>query len=317
MKFWSLWDKLGIYIISLIVLIVFAILTPNILTLNNLTNLLIQVSMVAISSAGMTFVITSGGFDLSVGALISVTTGILSVNIPNIGMWPSITLAIVVGIILGIVNGIIITKFKVLTFVATLTTAIIFRGLSLMYTSGKYRTLTDYSEIKMFSRGNIFFIPVPIFMTMVVFILFYLIYKYTAFGMVVRSIGSDRKNARVSGINVDKIIIITFIMTAVTAVLAGIIQTSRLLAGNARFGVGFELEVITATILGSTRISSGTGNLWGTLCASIMLGIIKNGLNLLGVSDSYQQLITGMILIISLLISGKRKSTKKESMVYF
>jgi len=312
MKFWNLWDKAGIYIISIITLLIFAILTPNILTITNITNLLVQVSMVAIAAAGMTFAITSGSFDLSIGSTLSLTTCVLAINIPRFGLFLSVVLALFVGVILGLINGIIITKFKVQTFVATLATMIIYRGLSSIYTHGQDATLINYRQIKMFSSGEILFIPVPIIITVFVYILFYLIFKYSLFSLSVRSIGSNEKIARMIGLNVDRTIIYIFIMTAVTAVFAGIIQTSELLTGNGKFGVGFELEVITATILGGTRLSGGKGNLGGTLCAAIMLGIIKNGLNLLGVTDNYQRLITGIILVLALSTSGVREKEKRD-----
>ena len=313
MKFWNLWDKAGIYIIAFITLLIFAILTPNILTITNLVNLLVQVSIVAIAAAGMTFAITSGSFDFSIGSTLSLTTCVLAINIPRIGLFLSVVLALFVGVILGLINGIIITKFKVQTFVATLATMLIYRGLSSIYTHGQDVSLINYRQIKIFSNGEILFIPVPIIITICVYILFYLIFKYSLFSLFVRSIGSNERIARMIGLNVNKTIIYIFIMTAVTSVIGGIIQTSQLLTGNAKFGVGFELEVITATILGGTRISGGKGNLWGTLCAAIMLGIIKNGLNLLGISDNYQRLITGIILVLALSTSGVMEKEKRDA----
>ncbi|MBU3112734.1 ABC transporter permease [Clostridium lacusfryxellense] len=310
MKFWDLWDKAGIYIMSITTLLIFAILTPNILAISNIVNILVQVSMVAIAAAGMTFAITSGSFDLSIGSTLSLTTCVLAINIPRIGLLYSVILAILVGGILGFINGVIITKFKVQTFVATLATMIIYRGLSSIYTNGQDVTLINFRQIKMFSSGEILFIPVPIIITIFVYILFYLIFKYSLFSLIVRSVGSNERVARMIGLKVDKTIICIFIMTAVTSVIAGVIQTSELLTGNGKFGVGFELQVITATILGGTRLSGGKGNLCGTLCAAIMLGIIKNGLNLLGISDNYQRLITGIILILVISTSGAREKEK-------
>jgi ribose transport system permease protein len=313
MKFWNLWDKLGIYLMSFITLLIFSILTPNILTISNILNILVQVSMVAIAAAAMTFAITSGSFDLSIGATLSLTTCVLAINIPRLGLWLSVVLALLVGAILGLINGIIITKFKIQTFVATLATMIIYRGLSSLYTRGQDATLINYRQIKMFSSGEILYIPVPIIITIFVYLIFYLIFKYSLFSLFMRSIGSNKKIARMLGLNVDRTIIYIFIMTSVTSVIAGIIQTSELLTGNAKFGVGFELEVITATILGGTRLSGGRGNLWGTLCAAILLGIIKNGLNLLGVTDNYQRLITGIILVLALSTNGARDKEKMDA----
>lgn len=312
MKFWNLWDKAGIYIISLLTLAIFTVLAPNIISIANISNLLSQTSMVAIAAAGMTFAITAGGFDLSIGSTLAITTCILGKTIPVIGLWPAVGLSIVVGIILGALNGMIITKFKIQTFVATLATMIIYRGIALIYTNGRDATLMNQRGIKIFSGGDIFSIPIPIVMILVVFTLAFIMYKYTPFGLYVRSIGSNETASRMSGLKVNRVLTLVFIMTAVTAVFSGIIQTSQLLTGNGRFGVGFELEVITATILGGTSLAGGRGNVWGTLSAAIMLGIVKNGLNLLGVGDSYQKLATGLILVAALSISGIREIVRKE-----
>ena len=312
MKFWKVWDKAGIYIMSFLTLAIFAILAPNFISVANISNLLSQVSMVAIGAAGMTFALTGGGFDLSVGSTVAITTCVLGKNIPIIGLWPAIALAIAVGVILGAINGLIITKLKIQTFVATLATMIIYRGLSQIYTNGRDVTLMDHREIKIFSAEYILNIPVPIWITAAIFILAYIIYKYTPFGLYVRSIGSNETASRISGLKVDNVIIIIFIMTSVTAVFSGIILTSQLLSGNGRLGVGFELNVITATILGGTSLAGGRGNIWGSLSAAIMLGIVQNGLNILGVGDSYQKLSTGLILLAALSISGIREIVRKE-----
>lgn len=308
MRLWKTWDSVGIYIISFITLIIFSVLAPNILSVDNIINMLVQVSIVAIAAAGMTFAITTGGFDLSVGSILSLTTCIIAINIPYIGVWGSIGLALLGSIVLGIINGIIITKFKIQTFVATLATMIIYRGLSLIYTHGEDVTLINYRNFKVFSSGEIFSIPMPIIITVLVFSILYVVYKYTIFGIYIRSAGSNSAAARNTGLKVDKTIIFIFVITAITSSISGIIQGSQLLTGSAKFGMGFELEVITAVILGGTSIRGGSGNLWGTLCAAIMLGIIKNGLNLLGISDDYQKLITGLILVLALSIRGVRET---------
>ena len=312
MKIWNLWDKAGIYALTFITFLVFAILNQNILTGANVTNILVQSSMVAIAAAGMTFAITAGGFDLSVGSTLAITTCILGKTIPQLGLWTSVLLALVVGIVFGAFNGIIITKFKIQTFVATLATMVIYRGLSLIYTNGRDATLMNYREIKVFSGGEILSIPVPIIMIALVFCLAFILYKYTPFGVFVRSIGSNEIAARISGIKVDRVMIGVFIITAVTATFSGIIQTSQLLTGNGRMGKGFELDVITATILGGTSLSGGKGNIWGALSGAIMLAIIKNGLNLVGVSENYQKLVTGLVLILALSISGIKEILSKQ-----
>nr|WP_255525667.1 MULTISPECIES: ABC transporter permease [unclassified Oceanispirochaeta] len=281
----------------------FAILTPNILSGQNILNLLSQVSMVAIAGVGMTFAITAGGFDLSIGSQVSIATCILGINIPRYGLIPSLGLLVLAGILLGLFNGFIITKLKIQTFVATLATMTIYRGFALLYTQGRDATIYGHLDIKVFSSGKVGFIPVPVIIMITLYVVASVIYRWTPFGVWVRGVGSGEDAARISGIPVDRVISGVFVMTSLTTMISGTILTSQLLTGNGRLGQGFELEVITATILGGTALAGGKGNLWGTLVAAIMLGIIKNGLNLLGVPDFYQRLVTGLILIAALSVN--------------
>jgi ribose transport system permease protein len=299
----KIWDRFGIYILATLTLTIFAILTPNILSTQNILNLLSQVSMVAIAGIGMTFAITSGGFDLSIGSQIALATCILGLNIPKFGLGISLVILLIAGALLGIFNGIIITKLKIQTFVATLATMTIYRGLALLYTQGRDATLYDHLAIKVFSSGKLGILPVPVVLMLALYLIAYVGYRWSRFGTWVRGVGSSEEAARVSGLPVDRILIGVFALTGVTTMFSGIILTSQLLTGNGRLGQGFELEVITATILGGTALSGGKGNLWGTLIAAIMLGIIKNGLNLLGVPDFYQRLVTGLILIAALTVN--------------
>ena len=306
MKIWRLWDRYGIIFLSLIILGFFAISTTEILKFSNIINILIQSSIVAIAGAGMTFAITTGGFDLSVGSVLALTTCVMGRLIPIYGVATTTLISIIVAMVIGFLNGIIITKLKIQTFVATLATLIIIQGIALIYTRGEFVPLFAYTETKVFSSGVILGIPVPIVMTVLVYGLLYMIYKFTPLGVYIRGIGSNESAARFSGIAVDRVIIIVFILTAVTASLSGIITVSQLLTGAAVYGGTFPLEVITVTILGGTSLSGGKGYLWGTLMASIMIGIIKSGLNLMGFSGWVQKFAIGLILLIALSIGGIR-----------
>jgi len=299
----KIWERYGIYFLAVGTLLIFAILTPNIISQQNILNLLSQVSMVAIAGVGMTFAITAGGFDLSIGSQMALATCILGLNIPRYGLIPSLGILLIAGILLGIFNGFIITKLKIQTFVATLATMTIFRGIALLYTQGHDATIYSHLDIKVFSSGKLGIIPVPVLIMLALYIIATIIYRRTRFGVWVRGIGSGEEAAHISGISVSKVMTGVFVMTAVTTMISGTILTSQLLTGNGRLGQGFELEVITATILGGTALTGGKGSLWGTLVAAIMLGIIKNGLNLLGVPDFYQRLVTGLILIAALSIN--------------
>jgi ribose transport system permease protein len=289
-----------IYLVAAATLGVFALLTPNILTGANIINLLTNTAMVAIAAAGMTFAITGGGFDLSIGSILALTTCVLGKLVPHLGAWGAVAVALLVGGVLGAVNGLIVTRLRIQTFVATLSTMIVYRGLALIYTAGRDATLYANLDVKYFTAGTLLGIPFPIALTLLVFLVAFAVYRWTPFGVFVRGIGSNQGAAQVSGIPVEATLIGVFVVTATTTVLSGTLLTSQLLTGNGRVGLGFELEVITATILGGTSLAGGRGNLWGTLVAALLLTIIANGLNLLGLADPYQRLAKGLIFIVAL-----------------
>ncbi len=299
-----LWESYFIYVVAAVTFAVFAILTPNILTGANIVNLLTNAAMVAIAAAGMTFAITGGGFDLSIGSVLALTTCVLGKLVPHLGAWGAVAVALLVGAGLGAVNGLIVTKLRIQTFVATLSTMIVYRGLALIYTGGRDATLYANLDVKYFTAGELIGIPFPIALTGLVFLLAYAAYRWTPFGVRVRGIGSNIAAARISGIPVDATLIGIFVVTSMTTVLSGTLLTSQLLTGNGRVGLGFELEVITATILGGTSLSGGRGNVWGTLMAALLLTIIANGLNLLGLPDQYQRLAKGLIFIVALALDS-------------
>jgi ribose transport system permease protein len=299
-----IWERYFIYLVAGITLAVFALLTPDIVTGANIVNVLTNAATVAIAAAGMTFAITGGGFDLSIGSVLALTTCILGKLVPSLGAWGAVAIALLVGGVLGAVNGLIITKLRIQTFVATLSTMIVYRGLALIYTGGRDATLYANLDVKYFTAGELLGIPFPIVLTALVFLLAHVVYRWTPFGVRVRGIGSNITAAQVSGIPVDGTLISIFVITSMTTVLSGALLTSQLLTGNGRVGLGFELEVITATILGGTSLSGGRGNVWGTLVAALLLTIIANGLNLLGLADPYQRLAKGLIFIVALALDS-------------
>jgi len=308
--FWFYWDRFGILVILLVVLCIFSILTPSILGVNNLLTVLSRSAIVGIAAMGMTFAICSGGFDLSVGSIVGLSTCIWASALPAIGIVPATLLTLAVGAGCGALNGLAITKLKIVTFVATLSMSMIFRGVALVYTNGSKQMISRElnPEAKFFSENYTVFGQqiqlVPLLMMIVVFALGYFLYRKTRFGVYARSIGSSDTSSRTSGIPVDRTLIIVFMLTGVTASTSSLIFSSQLMQGAATLGLGFELEVITATILGGTSLAGGKGNIWGSMVAAILLALIRNGLNILGLSDEYQRLAIGIILLLTLAING-------------
>lgn len=319
-NFWTLWDKAGIYMFFLVVLLVFAVITPSGLLLSgaNIMNMMSSAAITGVCAAGMVFAITAGGFDLSVGSTYCITTCVLCIMIPRMaesmpGVPAGVRLALailvmtVIAVIMGAINGLIITKLKIQTFVATLATMVIYRGIAYIITNGKSVRAMQASELKSISKGW-----TPMVIMFIVFALAYILYRYTRFGVNVRAIGSNETAAKTSGIKADKTLILVFMLTGFTAMLGGLLTTSRLLTGTGRLGDGYELDVIASVVLGGTSLSGGKGNVWGALVGAVLLTMIGNGLNLLGVSSSYQKLFTGLVLVLALSLGGFREIARQK-----
>jgi len=315
--FWLYWERFGILAILVLTLAVFSILTPNILTAGNLLTVLCRAAIVAIPAMGMTFAICSGGFDLSVGAVVGLSTCVWAAALPVFGIVPATLMTLAAGALCGLLNGLAITKLKIATFVATLSMSFIIRSIALVATDGSKQMIsrTDNPEAKFFSQNYELFGQqlqlVQLLMMALVFVIGYLLYRYTRFGVYARSVGSHEPSARTSGLPVDRTLIIVFMLTGATASASALITSSQLMQGAATLGIGFELEVITATILGGTALSGGKGNIWGSLVAAIMLALTRNGLNLLGLADEYQRLSIGFILLAALAIAGIQELAKE------
>ena len=303
-KFWHVWDRIGILIFLLVAVIVFGILNPTIVFGPNIVEVISRSALIAIAGAGMTFAICSGGFDLSVGYIISLATCVFASVVQTVGPWVALLITIVMGLVCGVLNGIIITKLQIQPFVATLATSMIFRGTALLYSDGRRIFFSSYEPGKVFSTGSVLGIPMPIILMVVVVIIAFLIYKFTPFGVYTRSVGSNEAASRVTGIKADKVLIGVYMMTGATASITGVLYASQLSMGDQSFGAGFELKAITATILGGTALSGGKGNVWGTFLGAILLTLVQVGLNMLSVPSQYQDLATGLILLLALTING-------------
>ncbi|MDD6544748.1 MAG: ABC transporter permease, partial [Clostridiales bacterium] len=207
-----------------------------------------------------------------------------------------------VSAVVGLLNGLIITKLKIQTFVATLATQVIIKGLALIYTGGLSVSIFSYTQLKLFSSARFLGIPLPVLITVVVYLVCQFLYNRCKFGVYLRAAGSNEKAARLSAVPVERITICAFIITALTSCLSGVITVSQVLTANASTGGSFALNAITVVVLGGTSLSGGSGFLGGSVVAAILISIIENGLTLLGYSDDIQRLVIGCILIASLTL---------------
>lgn len=302
----SLGPLLALVVLSVVV----TILNPNFISTNNLLNLLRQVSINALIAFGMSFVILTGGIDLSVGSTLALS-GALTAGLIASGVSPILAMlfGMALGAFLGMINGLLITKGKMAPFIATLATMTIYRGATLVYTDGNPITGIGESFIFQFvGKGYLFGIPFPIIVMLLFFILLYLLMHKTAFGKKTYAIGGNIYAAEIAGVKTDKIQIIIYTISGLMASISGIILTSRLNSAQPTAGQAFEMDAIAAVVLGGTSLSGGKGRLFGTLIGALIIGTINNGLNLLGVSSFYQQIVKGCVIIIAVLLDRKQKN---------
>ncbi|TDK61087.1 ribose ABC transporter permease [Bacillus salipaludis] len=303
-------QKLGPLLGLIILIVIVSILNPSFLEPLNILNLLRQVAINALIAFGMTFVILTGGIDLSVGAILALSSSLTAGMIVS-GLDP--ILAIIVGCILGgimgMVNGLLITKGKMAPFIATLATMTAFRGLTLVYTKGNPITgLGENYLFQLFGRGYFLGIPVPAITMIVTFVLLYTVLHKTPFGRKTYAIGGNEKAAIFSGIKVPNVKLIIYGLSGLLAALAGAILTSRLNSAQPTAGTSYELDAIAAVVLGGTSLSGGKGRIFGTLIGALIIGTLNNGLNLLGVSSFYQQVVKGIVIIIAVLLDRKKSA---------
>ncbi|WP_347862839.1 ribose ABC transporter permease [Salimicrobium sp. PL1-032A] len=302
-------SRLGPLLGLILIMIVLGFASDNFFTLDNILNLLRQVSINALIAFGMTFVILTGGIDLSVGSMLAFGSA-LTAGVLASGMDPilGVLIGLMAGLAMGAFNGVVITKGKVAPFIATLATMTIFRGATLVYTEGRPITgLSDSFTFEMIGKGYVFGVPFPaILMIGVFFVLFFILHK-TVFGRKVYAIGGNEEASVLSGIKADRVKIGVYALTGMLSVLAGIILTSRLNSAQPTAGTMYELDAIAAVVLGGTSLAGGRGRIVGTLIGALIIGVLDNGLNLMNVSSFYQQIVKGGVILLAVLLDRRSK----------
>ncbi|HEL0636486.1 TPA: ribose ABC transporter permease [Streptococcus equi subsp. zooepidemicus] len=286
-------------------MIVITIINPSFLTTNNLLNLLLQVTANGFIAFGMTFVILTGGIDLSVGSSLALSSalaaGLIGGGLP---VPVAIVLAICLGGLFGMLNGLLIAYGKLAPFIVTLATMTIFRGATLVYTNGNPVTkgLSDSFLFQFLGQGYIVGIPFPVILMFLVFVILAILLHKTAFGKAVYALGGNEKAAYISGIKLNKVKIIIYTISGMMASLSGLIITSRLSSAQPTAGASYEMDAIAAVVLGGISLSGGKGRIWGTLIGALIIGVLNNGLNIIGVSAFWQQVVKGIVILIAVLL---------------
>ncbi|HDK28201.1 MAG TPA: ribose ABC transporter permease [Candidatus Atribacteria bacterium] len=302
MKFRSLLkSELGLVFILISLIITFSIFSEYFLTSRNLLNITRQISINLIIAIGMTFVILTGEIDLSVGsiaALAGVATG--SVIVVTSSIFLGIMAGIFVGVLIGLLNGVLTVYGKVQSFIVTLAMLGLARGLALVWTDGKPISGLP-SNFSILGAGYVGIIPVSTIVAIFIFVITFIIFSRTKHGVYIRSIGANREAARLSAIPVKRYRIIAFLLSGLLSAVGGIIITSRLISAQPTAAEGMELNVIAAVILGGSSLSGGIGTITGTLLGAIIIGVINNGMNLIGISAFFQQIVKGIIILVAVL----------------
>ncbi len=290
---------------------VVALLVPNFLSVNNLLNVLRQVSITGIVAVGMTFVIISGGIDISVGSTVALG-GVVAVACltAGFGVALSILVALVVGLGVGCINGGIIAFAKVSPFVTTLGAMYIIRGMTLVLTNGQafWGLPRNFAQI---GTGYLFGVPIPVLIMTAIYIAGAILLRFFVFGRHVLAVGGDEEAARLCGVPVKGVKTMTYGLCGMLAAAAGVILAGRLGSAQPSVGDGYELIAIAATVIGGTSLTGGKGTIVGTLLGTIILGIVSNALNLWGVASFYQIVIVGTIVLIAVL-ADKIRARNRE-----
>lgn len=288
----------------IVVSILMGFASDNFFSVSNILNVLRQVAVVAILAVGMTFVILTGGIDLSVGAVMALAGTLAAGLMVHFGLPGSVGLlaGIVVAIGLGLFNGLLVAWGRMPAIIVTLATMGIARGAGLIY-SGGYPISGLPSWISWFGVGRIGIIPVPVIAMLIIYVLAWLLLERTPFGRHVYAIGGNETAAKLSGVKTGRIKLAVYAISGLTSGLAAIILTGRLMSGQPNAGVGFELDAIAAVVLGGTAIAGGRGLIFGTLIGAVLLGILNNGLNLMGINPYLQDIIRGFIILLAIYIA--------------
>jgi ribose/xylose/arabinose/galactoside ABC-type transport system permease subunit len=295
----------GIFIVFSIICLIISFISPQFLTVSNWTIIITQVSINALLAFGVTFVIITGGIDLSLGSIVAMA-GVSAAMLAHPDSYPLIIpvlAGLLAGLIVGVFNGFLITKSKIAPFIVTLGTMTIVRGLALILSKG--RPVSNLSDSFVFiGSGKFLGIPLLIFILILMFLLCSIILNKTVLGRYIYAVGGNEQAARASGININRIKMVVYSISGLLAGLAGILLTSRITTGQPNAGAGFELDAIAAVVIGGTSTTGGKGSMAGTLIGVLLIGVINNSLDLLNVTSYYQQVVMGIIIIGAVVLDS-------------
>lgn len=300
--------KNALYLAFLVLFIVLSFSSPVFLTAKNLINVIRQISVIGIISVGMTFVIITGGIDLSVGSMVAITAVVATSFATEENSYPLIMvigIGLLVGLVFGLFNGFFVAKMSVPPFIATLATMTIARGLAMVYSNGR-NIIGVKDTYAVIGKGNLGGLPLPVIIFIVVVLIGIFILNFTKFGRQVYAVGGNEMSAIVSGINAVNVKFLCYVISGLTSAIAAIVLSARIQTGQPAGALGYELDAITAVAIGGTSLSGGVGSILGTVIGMLIIGVMTNGLDLLNVSSYYQQVIKGVIILVAVLTDRRK-----------
>jgi ribose transport system permease protein len=304
------WNFLfALTLLGLLVLlwVALAAATPNFASSNNITNLLRQGSMIAILALGQTFVIITAGIDLSVGAIVGFSTTVIAWLLQaGVPVWAAILLTLLMGLAIGIFHGFGIVRMGLPPFIITLASLTALRGIGLLITNGSTISITD-AGFNEFSRNSFLGVPNLFWMVILVAVPAYFFLHRSRWGRYLFAVGSNPEAARLSGVNVPRMIYLAYSLSALCAAFVGILLAARIGVGNATQAEGWELQAIASSVIGGTSLFGAVGSVQGPLIGAFILATINNGANLLNVNSFWQRIITGGLIIVIVYFDGLRR----------
>lgn len=298
-------QTLSIYIALLAIIALFSILSPTFLSVSNALTILRQISSLGIMAMGMMFVMLLGNVDLSVGtsvSLIGICMAYFMVNM-HLSIGVTVLLGIAIGLMIGFLNGFVVTYCKIPSIIATLGTSWVFKGLS--YTICNAQPIYGFPEgfVKL-GQGSVGPIPIPVILFIICVLITSFVMNRTVYGRTLYAVGSNKEASRLSGINVNFMYLSAYVICAAFAALAGIILLSRVNSGQASTGIGQEMDVLTSVVLGGICFTGGDGKVSGSIAGVLLIGVLANGLVMIGAGEYIQLMIKGLILLFALSIDS-------------
>lgn len=301
----------GIFLSLVILCAIFSVMNPRFMTIANFMNVLQQIAVIAIAAFGMTWVILLGEIDLSIGSIIAVA-GMVGAQafVFGVGFLPALVLTLAAGALMGFLNGALTAKLGLPSFIVTVATMGIFRGLVSLPTNGAPAMIDNATWIAI-GTEHFLGLPIIIWIVLALFVANHVLLSKTKFGRRAYLTGGNREAAVYSGIKVDRLKIGIFMISGVMAAVSGILLSARLYSAQTNAGISYELDAIASAVLGGTSLAGGVGTMVGTLIGALIIGIMNNGMNMLSVPYFYQLIVKGLVILLAVWLDVRSKQAKK------